>query len=130
MKIIILSALLLIFSLPLAAGATEFNYSCYCYHWNGYYYEKGTMDLTLNSNFAKANIIEVSWDDDSLGGSIDTKYRSRGSVKYVKFGKNLIVEESMLTGGKKLKDGNMGGFVRVEGRAEGGFYQYKFVCRR
>lgn len=112
-----------------SAEAASYNYKCFSYYWNGYEGEKGTMKLSLNSKSARADILEESWDDD-LGGSIDTKYRSRGSVKYVKFGANLIVEEALLEGGKELRDGSLGGFARVEGQAEGGFFQYKFICKR
>lgn len=121
----------LLFQLSVSSAfATNMDYRCFSYFWNGDEREKGTLELSIAQSSAQANIVEEMWDDGILGGKIDQKYRSRGPVKYVRFGRYLIVEESMLTGGKRLRDGSMGGFVRVEGEAEGGFYQYKFVCRR
>lgn len=114
--------------LSLSAAAANFNYNCFSYYWNGSDNDKGTMLLTLNSESATANILEESWDD--LGGLLNQKYKSRGAIKYVKFGNELIVEEALLSGGKVLRDGSLGGFVRVEGEAEGGFFQYKFICKR
>ncbi|MCM2323018.1 MAG: hypothetical protein NDJ90_07125 [Oligoflexia bacterium] len=121
---------LLSLSTASSAFAGGIDYRCFSYYWNGDRHEKGTMDLSVAADSATANIVEELWDDGTLGGKIDSSYRPRGSVKYVKFGSNLIVEAALLSGGKKLRDGSLGGFVRVEGQAEGGFYQYKFVCRR
>lgn len=62
---------------------------------------------------------------------LNIKYRSRGPIKYLKYGKYsnaVIVEESLVTGGRLLDDGRKGGFARIEGEAEGGFFQYKFIC--
>ena len=110
-----------------SAFARSYEYDCYSYYWNGYEGEKGTMSLSVNARTAAADINEESWDD--LGGKIDSSYRSRGNVPYVKYGNELIVEKSLLTGGRRLRDGNWGGFARVEGEAEGGFFQYKFICK-
>ena len=126
----LLALALAFISLPTSAFAADFEYKCFSYYWNGKDNQKGTMDLVVGSNSAMANIVEESWDDDDIGGARDTKYKSRGRIEYVKFGSILIVEKVLLTGGKALDDGRLGGFVRVEGQAEGGFYQYKFVCKR
>jgi hypothetical protein len=109
------------------AHARPYDYECFSFYWNGYEGEKGTMDLTVNARKATADIHEVTWDED-LGGNLDTSYQSRGDIPYVRFGE-IIAEKSLLTGGRRLRDGNWGGFARVEGQAEGGFYQYKFICK-
>jgi len=84
------------------------------------------MSLSVSPTKAKADIHEQSWED--IDSPRDLDYRSRGQMAYARFGE-LIVEETMLTGGKVMRDGGMGGFARVEGEAEGGFFQYKFVCK-
>lgn len=108
------------------AQARSFNYECKSFFWNGHN-DSGTMELSVNARKASADIREESWDE-SLGGNINPNYRSRGETPYVKFGDSLIVEKALLTGGKRLRDGSWGGVARVEGQAEGGFYQYKFIC--
>lgn len=113
----------------MSAFAKTHTYKCYSYYWNGDEQSHGTMTLEVNNKTAKADIAEESWDD-NLGGNLNSTYRSRGAIKYVKFGSELIVQESLLTGGTKLDDQSYGGFARVEGEAEGGFYQYKFICKR
>lgn len=112
------------------AQAETYNYKCFSYYWNGDTHEKGTLDLTVNLKKANATLIgENGQIDDKAGGSRNIKYKSKGSIKYAKFGYSLIVEEALLTGGRILKDGSFGGFARFEGEAEGGFFQYKFVCK-
>jgi hypothetical protein len=111
-----------------AGGKAKYNYSCWSFYWNGDDQQRGTMTLTVSGNSAKADIIEENWDN--LGGNIDRKYRPRGKMKFLKFGHNLILEESLVSGGHKLRDGSLGGIARVEGEGEGGFYQYKFICKR
>jgi hypothetical protein len=112
----------------------EYEYSCFSFYWNGDSNGRGTMSLTLTPKKASADIVEEQWDDEmGLGGDIDTKYRSRGNLEFVKYGDSLIVKKSMLTGGRSLRGGSSGasgGIVRVEGEAEGGFFQYKFICKR
>lgn len=132
MKKIMLLGLLTAFSLLLGTVSsyadTKYEYKCFSYYWNGDDHEKGTMLLEVTSKKATADILEVQWDE-NLGGDRDPDYNSRGAVKFVKFGYNLIVEKALLSGGKELRDGSLGGFARVEGEAEGGFYQYKFICK-
>jgi|GEM_PF-4427232 len=108
--------------------AESLEYKCFSYYWNGHDGDKGTMNLTVNAQEAHGDILEESWDEE-IGGKLNPAYKSRGAVKYVKFGYNLILEKVLLSGGKELRDGEMGGFARVEGQAEGGFYQYKFICK-
>jgi hypothetical protein len=121
-------ALVVTFNFPFFVFAANYNYKCFSYFWNGYEHESGTMDLTVNTKSATANSPEGGWGE--MGGKRNTKYKPRGAVEYVKFGNSLIVEKVLLTGGKELKDGSMGGIARFEGQAEGGFYQYKFICKR
>lgn len=125
MKTFLMALLVATTSLPLTALAANFKYKCFSY--DG---EKQIMVLALNAQKATADILGESWDEDNLGGRINPNYRPRGPASYVKYGYNLVVEKVLLTGGKQLRDGSIGGFARVEGEAEGGFYQYKFVCRR
>ncbi len=108
------------------AEARSYTYECKSIYWNGYN-ESGTMSLSVNARKATADIHEESWDE-GLGGNLNPNYRSRSERPYVKFGGDLIVEKSLLTGGRRMRDGNWGGVARVEGQAEGGFYQYKFLC--
>lgn len=124
MKRLIVLALLVSSS----AFARSYDYDCFSFYWNGYEGESGTMSLSVNARSATADIHEESWDE-NLGGKLDSSYRSRGDTPFVKFGGELIVEKSLLTGGRRLRDGNWGGIGRVEGQAEGGFYQYKFICK-
>jgi hypothetical protein len=112
--------------LSFGAEARSFNYECHSFYWNGYE-DSGTMELSVNARKATADIREESWDE-NLGGKFNPNYRSRSERPYVKFGDDLIVEKSLLSGGRRLKDGNWGGIARVEGEAEGGFFQYKFLC--
>lgn len=114
---------------PVSVSAQDYDYKCFSYYWNGDNREKGTMTLSLNSRTATADIIEESWDK-NLGGTLNEKYKSKGKIKFIKYGTNLIVEEALVSGGRALRDGSLGGFGRVEGQAEGGFYQYKFICKR
>jgi hypothetical protein len=114
--------------LSLSSFAETFNYKCFSYYWNGRDDEKGTLLLKVNSKNAEADIVEESWDE-SIGGERNLNYKSRGAIRWAKFGYNLILEEVLLEGGKELKDGQWGGLARVEGQAEGGFYQYKFICK-
>lgn len=109
------------------AEASSFGYECQSFYWNGLE-GSGTMDLAVNARRATADIREEMWDT-NLGGKINANYRSRGKRPFVKYGNQLIVEKSLLTGGRRMRDGNWGGIARVEGQAEGGFYQYKFTCR-
>lgn len=109
------------------AHARSYDYECSSFYWNGEEGTQGFMDLSVNPRKAKADIRDESWDN-SLGGSLNESYRSRGDRPYVKFGNELIVEKSLLTGGRRMRDGSWGGIARVEGQAEGGFYQYKFTC--
>lgn len=111
------------------AMAKTYKYRCYSYDWNGDSTERGEMSLTVSKTKATADIKSVSWDQ-GLGGPLDRSYKSRGPVRYLKFGDELILEEVLVDGGKTLREGDLGGFARVEGEAEGGFYQYKFICRR
>lgn len=110
------------------AQARSYDYECFSFYWNGYDGMSGIMDLSVNAKKATADIREVSWDDGDLGGNLDPSYRSRGEIPYLRFG-GLILEKSLTTGGRRLRDGRWGGFARVEGEAEGGFYQYKFICK-
>jgi hypothetical protein len=109
------------------AQARSFDYGCYSFFANGSN-DQQTMDLSVNARKATADIHEASWDN-NLGGNLDSSYHSRGNVPFVKFGNELIVEKALLTGGKRLRDGSWGGVARVEGQAEGGFFQYKFICK-
>ncbi len=108
--------------------AAGFSYKCYSYYWNGNN-DKGTMSLVINGNLAKADILEVQWDN-NLGGILNVNYKPQGSMQFIKYGTNLIVEKALVLGGRKLDNVNFGGIARIEGIAEGGFYQYKFLCRR
>lgn len=110
--------------------ANTYSYNCFSYYWNGYEHQKGTMTLIVSDRAAAADIVEESWEDGDLGGATNPKYKSKGAIKFVKFGDNLILEEALVSGGKQLNDGSLGGIARAEGEAEGGFYQYKFVCKR
>jgi hypothetical protein len=110
------------------AHAAGFNYKCYSYFMNGHD-EKATMDLKVGKTVARA-VIHENGMDEPVGGKIDPRYKSKGKVKYLRFGGGLIVQEALANGGERLKDGSLGGFVRFEGEAEGGFFQYKFVCKR
>lgn len=110
------------------AFANTYEYKCYSFYWNGDN-EKGTMSLIVDSDSAKADIDSESWDE-NLGGKLNPKYKSKGSLKFFKFGDNLLLEGALVNGGKTLRDGSLGGIARVEGEAEGGFYQYKFICKR
>jgi hypothetical protein len=118
-------------TLSAQANTQSYKYTCYSYFWNGYADEKGTLDLTVDDEVtAQANLNNEDGDlIEQVGGSRNRNYRSRGAIKYAKFEGGLVIEESLLSGGRTLKDGSMGGFARVEGEAEGGFYQYKFVCK-
>ncbi len=86
------------------------------------------MNLTISGTKASADILEESWDH--LDGPLNPKYKSKGSIPFIKFGDSLIVESTLANGGRELRDGQFGGIARVEGQAEGGFYQYKFICKR
>jgi hypothetical protein len=122
---------LVLFNLfKMTAFSDNFRYDCFSYYWNGYEGESSRkMSLTVtNKTQATADILEETWDK-NLGGNLDVNYRSRGKIKYLKFGYELLLEDALLVGGKKLRDGTLGGFARVEGTAEGGFYQYKFICK-
>ncbi len=120
--------IVLAFIVSTSAFARSYDYDCYSYYYNGDTSSSGTMTLSVNPRTAKADIVEEEWDN-NLGGKLNTNYQSRGNIPFVKFGNELIVEKSLLTGGRRLKDGNWGGFARVEGQAEGGFFQYKFICK-
>ena len=109
--------------------AREYSYQCFSYYWNGYENIKGTMNVEVNDKVAKADILEVTWDE-KLGGILNPTYISLGAIKFVKFGHSLLLEEVLISGGKQLYDGSIGGIARVEGQAEGGLYQYKFICKR
>lgn len=111
-----------------SAFANTYEYKCYSFYWNGENQE-GTMSLVVDGDTAKADIDEESWDKD-LGGKLNPKYKSRGSLKFLKFGYELLLESALVKGGKTLRDGSLGGIARVEGEAEGGFFQYKFICKR
>lgn len=128
MSHLLAASLCALISLNIFAHETTYNYKCFSYYWNGDDQQKGTMNLSVSEQSASANIVEELWDE-NLGGALNPNYRSRGSIEYAKFGQELIVEKVLIKGGKKLRDGSMGGFARVEGVAEGGFYQYKFVCK-
>ena len=117
------------FLITTAVFAKGYSYQCFSYYWNGYENIKGTMNVEINGKVAKADILEVSWDD-NLGGTLNPTYISLGAIKFVKFGYGLLLEEVLISGGKQLYDGSIGGIARVEGQAEGGFYQYKFICKR
>lgn len=124
MKSLILSIFALIVSSSAYAHFETFHYTCFSYDND----ESYVMTLAADLAEAKASIEGQQWAED-LGGVRDQNYRSRGSIPYAKFGRELILERVLLDGGKPLNDGQMGGFARVEGEAEGGFYQYKFVCK-
>lgn len=112
-----------------SAFAETYKYNCFSFYWNGHQNEKGTMSLVVNGDTAKASIPGEEWAK-SLGGKININYRSKGEIKFLNYGYGLILEEPLVTGGKRLRDQTLGGIARVEGRAEGGFYQYKFICKR
>lgn len=109
------------------ASAQTQNYTCYSYESenNDQKYE---MSLTIDGDQAKADIKGEMWDD--IGGTLSTKYKSKGAIKFVKFGYDLVVEEALLSGGRELNNGSLGGFARAEGEVEGGFYQIKFICTK
>ena len=113
-----------------SSPARTWTYKCYSYYWNGYN-EKGTLLLSVSHQSATAKIEQDKeiWHN-GIGGLRNLNYRSRGSIEMYKYGNNLIVEKSLTVGGRQLNDGTMGGFVRWEGQAEGGFYQYKFICKK
>jgi len=108
--------------------ASEYSYKCFSYYWNGEN-EKGTMILEVNEKNANAHIFAKDWDE-KFSGNLDPKYNSQGAIKFAKFGYNVIVEQVLISGGKLLNDGSLGGLARVEGEAEGGFFQYKFICKK
>lgn len=115
---------LFIIVLSFSAQASTYKYKCFSYGDS----EKVTMDLSIDSQTATADILEMLWDQD-IGGPLDENYKPRGNVKYLRYGHSLIVAPELVTGGKELRDGDLGGFARVEGEAEGGYYQYKFICK-
>jgi len=126
----------LFFALLAAAGisahaeAKVFNYKCFSYFWNGETGEKGTLDLAVSPHAAQATLKNQDGEAiDKSNGPRNTNYRSRGSVRYAKFGYRIIAEESLITGGRRLDNGQLGGLARYEGEAEGGFFQYKFICK-
>jgi len=127
MKKTILTLIAILFSA--SVFAKDYSYECSSYYWNGFDGENATMILKVSGDTAYANIMEVSWDD-NLGGQLDAQYISYGVVKFVKFGADLYLDGSLLNGGRKLKDGSMGGIAKVEGLWKGHMYQYKFVCSR
>ncbi len=107
----------------------SYEYKCFGYYWNGDEHESGTMTLLVDEDHATGDVHAKNWNE-RFGGNRDENYKSRGSIKYLKFGHELILEEVLIGGGKILRDGTLGGFARAEGEAEGGFYQYKFICKR
>lgn len=110
--------------------AKTHNYQCFSYYWNGYDHEKGTMQLSVSLEKAEGKVQQQ--DDgftDEVGGPRNLRYRSRGSMEMYKYG-NLIVEKTLTAGGRPLRDGSYGGLARWEGQAEGGFFQYKFICKK
>lgn len=109
------------------AEARSYKYDCYSYYWNGSRTEKGTMSLSVNARLAHGRILNLDWAQD-LGGRIEPDYRSEGDIPFVKYD-TLIIEKSLQTGGRRLRDGHWGGFARVEGQNLGSFYQYKFICK-
>ncbi|OFZ29256.1 MAG: hypothetical protein A2622_07500 [Bdellovibrionales bacterium RIFCSPHIGHO2_01_FULL_40_29] len=108
--------------------ASTFNYTCYGYFGNGDASFDKTMILTTDTVSAKADIIGESWD--KIGGKLNPNYKSKSNLKYLKYGSQLILEESLTVGGRQLNDGSYGGLARVEGEVEGGFVQLKFICKR
>lgn len=111
-----------------AANASSYDYECFSYAWNNNGHETDSMELTVNARKATAEIGDVSWDE-NLGGAIVQDYRSRGAIPFVKYGKGLIVEKSLITGGRRLRDGSWGGFVNAEFSNEYGFNQFKYICK-
>ncbi len=97
MKISFLFVVLMQLASTISAQAENYSYSCFSYYWNGHDGQRGTMQLSVNPESAQADILEESWDK-GLGGMINANYRSRGPVKYVKFGSELILEEVLLIG--------------------------------
>jgi len=116
---------LLVLALFVSFGAQARPYGYECYSYEG---DTRIMDLTVNPRKATAMIREDAWNI-TLGGNLVQNYRSRGDIPFVKYGKELIVEKSLLTGGRRLRDGNWGGLARVEGKDGGEFFQYKFICK-
>lgn len=104
-----------------SAMADLYEYKCYSF--------RGSMTLIVDGDQAFADINGETWDKD-IGGKQNLKYKSKGIIKFLKFGTNLLLEESLVDGGLELRDGTLGGIARVEGEAEGGFYQYKYICKR
>lgn len=124
--ILIFAALSAQFSI---ASTDTHHYRCTSYMVNGEKNTKEIMLLSISQQEAVGDIINQSWDDKLIGGSLNVKYKSRGQFNYLKFG-NLIIEEDLLIGGRQLNDGSLGGVVRFEAEIEGGFTQYKFICNR
>ncbi len=105
-------------------------YKCYSYQVNGQKNTDEIMLISVSESFSQGNILNESWDDHFIGGELNANYKSKGPIKYKKYGQNLVIEESLLNGGRQLNDGIFGGFARAEGEAEGGFFQYKFICKK
>ncbi len=124
MKCMLVLALLVSFG----AQASSFKYDCFSYYWNDQEDESHKMELVVYKKSAKGTFHAQNLSL-QVGGALNENYRSRGDITYVKYGTELVTEKSLMTGGRRLRDGNWGGFVRVEGRAEGEFYQYKFICK-
>lgn len=124
MKRIIIGAILF----SSIAQARAYHYDCFSYFWNGSETQKGVMELSVNARKAWATIRTDVWEQ-GLTGELNTQYRSYGDIPFVKFGNELVVEKSLVSGGRRLRDGNWGGLVLVEGDAEGSPYKYKFICK-
>ena len=79
-------------------------------------------------------VVEGGWDDT---GTLDKSYKpspaNAGTVRYWLedstdgYSNWLLVEKTMLKGGKMLRIGKKGGFVKHQARGEG-FFNYRFIC--
>lgn len=129
MKTSIFISTILIGSLASAANDSSM-YQCTSTMINGQRNTTQTMFLSVSETAATADILNELWDNNLIGGERNTRYKPRSSARYIKFGRNLVVEESLAYGGRPLNDGSFGGWARVEGEFEGGFSQYKFICKK
>ncbi len=113
----------------LAFANTVYKYDCISYLVNGSKNSTAKMILNVEQDYASADILNELWDNNFIGGQLNNSYRSKSKNMNLKYGRNLIIEDSLVSGGRQLENGDFGGFAKIEGEVEGGFFQYKFICK-
>ena len=113
------------------AKARSYTYACRCLSAHNCSMVGTRLSLRVGKTTATA-----TYGGEGHGLSFDARYRPRGgNANYLRYNYNenrtlaALIEGPLVTGGYALRTGGSGGYLKLQGNADG-FESIKFICRR